>query len=74
MAKKRGKNLKDFEKVVRLLSKKLPLDAKYKNHKLTGNMQGFLECHLEPDYLLIYEYIENTLVLIRLGTHSDLFK
>jgi mRNA interferase YafQ len=36
-------------------------------------MEGFYECHLEPDYLLVYEYIEDTILLVRLGTHSDIF-
>ncbi len=51
------------------------LDYKYRDHELKGNYKGFRECHIEPDWLLIYK-IENdvlTLVLLRTGTHADLF-
>ena len=51
------------------------LDDKYKDHSLIGKYKGLRECHIEPDWLLIY-YVENntlTLVLSRLGSHSDLF-
>ncbi len=52
------------------------LDPKYKDHALTGNFDGCRECHLEPDWLLIYKYLEQELVLVltRTGTHSDLFR
>ena len=52
------------------------LDAKYRDHDLTGNYKGTRECHVEPDWLLIYEIRGDVLVLMlyRLGTHSELFK
>ena len=52
------------------------LDAKYRDHDLTGNYKGTRECHIEPDWLLIYEICGDVLVLMlyRLGSHSELFK
>jgi mRNA interferase YafQ len=67
LAKKRGKKLSNFENVLKSLALKEPLAQKYHNHKLTGNMEGFYECHLEPDYLLVYEYIEDTILLKGFG-------
>ena len=51
------------------------LPAKYRDHTLTGNYSGFRECHITPDWLLIYEVRESELILVlsRTGTHSDLF-
>lgn len=51
------------------------LEAKYKDHALTGNYKGYRECHIQPDWLLIYQYDNNELYLYlaRTGTHSDLF-
>ncbi|WP_276886101.1 type II toxin-antitoxin system YafQ family toxin [Anaerococcus lactolyticus] len=52
------------------------LDEKYRDHSLAGNYKGTRECHIESDFLLIYEKFNETLVLtlIRTGSHSDLFK
>ena len=52
------------------------LEAKYKDHDLTGSYKGCRECHIEPDWLLVYEIFNNTLVLVlyRVGSHSELFK
>ena len=51
------------------------LDAKYKDHALIGNYLGHRECHIQPDWLLIYRYDNDVLILVltRTGTHSDLF-
>ena len=67
--------LKLFE-VIDILANGGTLDAKYRDHDLTGNYKGTRECHIEPDWLLIYEIQNNVLVLMlyRLGTHSELFK
>jgi len=64
-----------YVEVVKSLLIKKELDAKYRNHKLKGNMEGVYECHLAPDILLMYTYMENELVLllVNIGTHSDLF-
>lgn len=73
--KKRGYNTKKFVEVLELLKNEIPLPIKYKDHKLNGDYKGFRECHIEPDWLLIYKVIEDELILIltRTGTHSDLF-
>lgn len=72
---KRGCKAEDFKKVIEILVKNEPLPDKYRDHNLSGNYQGFRECHINPDWLLIYQ-IDNdilTLTLTRTGTHSDLF-
>jgi mRNA interferase YafQ len=72
--KKRGKKFEDFKEVISKLSKGERLIAKYRDHILSGQYKGTRECHIEPDWLLIYELTDKELVLIRTGTHSDLFK
>lgn len=74
-AKKRGYNLSLLGNVVDTLALGQPLDEKYKDHKLVGNYKGCRECHITPDWLLIYEISDNELILYltRTGTHSDLF-
>lgn len=72
---KRGCKVEDFKKVIEILVENEPMPDKYRDHSLTGNYQGFRECHINPDWLLIYQ-IDNdilTLTLTRTGTHSDLF-
>lgn len=74
-ALRRGYDISRLEEVVNILSEGKSLPAKYKDHALIGNYAGCRECHVMPDWLLIYE-IENDellLYLIRTGTHSDLF-
>lgn len=64
-----------YTHVVGCLVSKKELEPKYRNHKLKGDMEGVWECHLAPDILLMYTYIESELVLmmVNIGTHSDLF-
>ncbi len=72
---KRGYNIQKLKDVIALLRTNKPLPKKYKDHALSGNYITYRECHIEPDWLLVYK-IENstlTLVLSRTGTHSDLF-
>ncbi|MEK6733768.1 MAG: type II toxin-antitoxin system YafQ family toxin [Pseudomonadota bacterium] len=71
---KRGKDLSKLEYLIKLLANNNVLQAKYREHKLSGNYQNLRECHIEPDWLLIYENQNNILYLARTGTHSDLFK
>ena len=71
---KRGKKFEEFKEVIRRLAAGVTLDAKYRDHVLVGQYKGTRECHIEPDWLLIYELTESELILIRTGTHSDLFK
>jgi len=71
--KKRGKDLKKLQPVVIALVNEVPLDAKYLDHPLLGTYKGNRECHIEPDWLLIYMIDGRDLKLVRTGTHSDLF-
>ena len=76
MAQKRGLYIPLLESIVDNLLQGISLDEKYKDHALRGKYDGFRECHIQPDWLLIY-LIENdilTLTLVDTGTHSDLFK
>lgn len=74
LAEKRGKDLKKLGYIIDLLLKELPLPLKYRNHKLIGNYSGCFECHIEPDWLLIYKKTDShEIILVRTGTHSDLF-
>ena len=76
LAKKQGKELDKLFDVVNILADGGTLDAKYRDHELSGNYKGTRECHIEPDWLLLYEIRNEVLVLMlyRIGTHSDLFK
>ncbi len=76
LAQKRGLNILALKDVVTKLGNGVPLDAKYKDHALKGNMDGFRECHIQPDWLLIYLVEDDilTLTLIDTGTHADLFR
>lgn len=73
--KKRNYDLSKLQKVIEILAEEKTLPAKYKDHSLTGIYQDFRECHILPDWLLIYRIDKDilTLVLSRTGTHSDLF-
>lgn len=71
--KKRGKSFDAFKWVIQELAKGEPLHERFKDHKLIGDYVGTRECHLEPDWLLIYEEHDDEIILIRTGTHSDLF-
>ena len=75
-AQKRGLDLNILDDVITKLANQEVLEPKYKDHSLTGVFQGFRECHVKPDWLLIYsiEDEELELFLLRTGTHSDLFK
>ncbi|MCQ2931127.1 YafQ family addiction module toxin [Helicobacter pylori] len=66
----------DVASVVDCLKKQKPLQQKYCDHALSGNLKGLRECYVKPNLLLIYEIKkqENELVLLRLDTHSELFK
>lgn len=75
LSKKQGKNLEKLYAVIEKLANGEQLEAKYRDHELIGNYKGCRECHIEPDWLLVYEVINETLVLMlnRLGSHSELF-
>ena len=71
LAKKQNKNTDKLFAVI----EKLANGEQYRDHDLTGNYKGCRECHIEPDWLLVYEIIDDVLVLMlyRLGSHSELF-
>lgn len=73
---KQGKNLEKLEKIIFKLANKEELELKYRNHNLVDDkkIKGCKECHIESDWLLVYKYIENELVLllINTGSHSEL--
>jgi len=72
--KRRGKDVEELVATVELLAEIGTLPAGYRPHKLTGEWKGVWECHIEPDWLLIYDVTDNEVLLIRTGTHSDLFE
>lgn len=75
VALKRGYRISLLEDVVNRLVMREPLEERYRDHLLSGDYDGFRECHITPDWLLVYQVRENELVLFlsRTGTHSDLF-
>lgn len=76
LAKKQGKDLDKLFEVINILANGEKLDTKFKDYDLSGSYKGTRECHIEPDWLLIYEIDNNALILMlyHLGTHSELFK
>ena len=75
-ANKRNFKIEKLEKVIDIIANGEMLSEKYRDHELSGNYSGCRECHIEPDWLLIYEIHNDKLILIltRTGTHSDLFE
>lgn len=71
---KRGKKKEKIKAVIRKLVEAVPLEPRYRDYKLTGNYKGRRECHIEPDWLLIYKKSSEEIVFERTGTHSDLFE
>ena len=75
LAKRRQKSMKKIQDVMEKIAAEKPLDKKLRDHSLTGNWQDFRECHIEPDWLLIYKITSDrkTVIFTRTGTHADLF-
>jgi mRNA interferase YafQ len=76
---KQGKDISELDNVIGELAVPNPLPEKYQDHTLTGNFVGYRECHIRPDWLLIYGYEtldgnEQQLLLVRTGSHSDLLE
>jgi mRNA interferase YafQ len=70
--------VKDVEKlktVVRKLMEGQPLESRYQDHPLTGNLKGHRDCHIEPDWILLYRINKDAqeIIFVRTGSHSDLF-
>jgi mRNA interferase YafQ len=70
---KQGRSTESLEFVLEQLARREALPPSYKDHKLRGNWQDFRECHIEPDWLLIYTITDFELRPARLGTHAELF-
>lgn len=75
LAKKQGKDIEKLFAVVEKLANGQSLEPKFRDHDLSGNFKGCRECHIEPDWLLVYEIADDVLVLVlyRVGSHSELF-
>lgn len=73
LCKKRAYNMELLQAAIDTLIIPAPLPQKNKDHALTGNYSGCRECHILPDWLLIYKQTENELMLYRTGSHADLF-
>jgi mRNA interferase YafQ len=75
LVKKRGYDIGLLEEVLDILCSNQPLPPKYRDHNLAGNYEGHRECHITPDWLLIYKIEDDELLLslTRTGTHSNLF-
>ena len=75
LARNRGLNLNLLKTVINILASGETLSRQYRDHDLTDNYAGFRECHIQPDWLLVYriEQEELELFLFRTGSHSDLF-
>jgi len=73
--RRRGKDMSKLDAVLRLLASQESMPPTYHDHRLSGKWNEFRECHIEPDWLLIYRILENVLILSAFGTgtHSDLF-
>jgi mRNA interferase YafQ len=69
----RGLPMEALRQVILVLSRKEKLDPKYRDHKLVGGYYRYRECHIQPDWLLIYRIDNQCLYLTRTGTHSDLY-
>ena len=73
LAQKRGNDMAKLREIISLLVEGNPLPARCKNHPLGDEWKHFRDCHIEPDWLLIYKIDGEDLHLVRTGTHSDLF-
>ena len=73
IAIRRGKDIQQLESIMKLLIEKKLLPPKNRNHRLQGEFKNYWECHIEPDWLLIYKKTSSEIIFVRTGTHSDLF-
>ncbi|HDY64607.1 MAG TPA: type II toxin-antitoxin system YafQ family toxin [Phycisphaerae bacterium] len=73
-AKKQRKDLTLLKGIIQKLTTRERLSPKHNDHRLAGALSSFRELHIQPDWLLIYQAQHNHLVLVRLGSHSELFK
>ena len=73
-AKKRGYDMKKLKHIILKLLEEESLSVKNRNHKLKGEFEGYWECHIEPDWLIIYKKTSEAIIFVRTGTHADLFR
>jgi mRNA interferase YafQ len=73
LARRRGKHIAKLEALIEALARGIRLAPKHRRHRLRGEMQGIWECHIEPDWLLLWDETDEAIILIRTGTHADLF-
>jgi mRNA interferase YafQ len=73
LAERREKNMAKLQEVILLLVDGAPLPLRYRDHALSGDWKHHRDCHIEPDWLLLYKIDGNDLYLVRTGTHADLF-
>ena len=71
---KQGKDIEKLKVLIEKLLNQTILDEQYKDHNLTGKWNNYRECHITPDWLLIYKKTTESLILVRTGSHSKLFK
>ncbi|MEK7242673.1 MAG: type II toxin-antitoxin system YafQ family toxin [Thermodesulfobacteriota bacterium] len=71
---KRGRDPENIKAVMRNLIEERSLDRKFRDHVLIGNFKDRRECHIEPEWLLIYRIEESAIIFERTGTHTDLFR
>jgi len=71
---KRGLDPESIKAVIRMLIDEISLERKHRDHLLIGNFKDRRECHIEPNWLLIYRLEENSIIFERTGTHADLFR
>ncbi len=70
---KRNWDISQIDEIMCKLISEIPLDVKYKDHALYGDYEGCRECHIKPDWLLVYQVGNGIIVFERIGTHSDLY-
>jgi mRNA interferase YafQ len=71
---KRGKNVEKIKGIIRSLVNQEILDPRFRDHKLIGNYKDRRDCHVEPDWILIYKMAGDAIIFERTGTHADLFE
>ncbi len=71
---KAGKDMKKLLSVMELLEREIPLDNTYREHLLKGIWKGYKECHVEPNWLLVYKITGEIITFARTGSHSDIFR
>ena len=72
-ARRQGKDMNELHAVILALAEGRPLEERLRDHELSGNWRGYRECHVNPDWLLVYKVADDELKLARIGSHRELF-